>query len=165
VLSGHDVNDSIHRPERCLPAQGYKDLRRTSLVARTPSGDVPISRVTCFLDKRDPATGKPLAGQDGQPVRIRHVFYYWFIGSHSLTASHYDRTFVDMKDRLVGGFDQRWAYVLLGGAVTDNLVAGRLLAGDAAHPQGRTEADTDAMLQRLVAAISAESIEWGRIAP
>ena len=23
VLSGHDLDNSIHRPERCLPAQGW----------------------------------------------------------------------------------------------------------------------------------------------
>ena len=164
VMSGHDLNDSIHRPERCLPAQGFKELKLTPLTIRTPNGVVPVSRISCYLEQPDKA-GKVVMGKNGQPIRIRHVFYYWFVGSHNLTASHYERTFTDMKDRLLGGFEQRWAYVLLGGAVTDNLVEERLLGGDPAYPNGRSEAETNALLQKLVEAISREAIQWDRIKP
>jgi Protein of unknown function (DUF3485) len=165
VLSGHDLNDSIHRPERCLPAQGFKELRLSPLTVRTPSGNVAVSRITCYQEQLDQTTHKLMVGNDGHPIRLQHVFYYWFVGSHSLTASHYDRTLIDMKDRLLGGFDQRWAYVLLGGQITDTLVMNHLLAGDPAYPSGRSEAETDSLLQKLVSAISRESIHWDKIRP
>ena len=82
----------------------------------------PSHASACYHEQLDQTTRKLMVGKNGHPIRIRHVFYYWFVGSHSLTAGHYDRTFIDMKDRLLGGFDQRWAYVLLGGQITDTLV-------------------------------------------
>jgi hypothetical protein len=42
VLSGHDLDNSIHRPERCLPAQGWTIVDSTSLslpVPEAPGGN------------------------------------------------------------------------------------------------------------------------------
>jgi len=38
VLSGYDINNSIHRPERCLPAQGHTIYSSTDLVIDLPNG-------------------------------------------------------------------------------------------------------------------------------
>ena len=50
VLSGHDLNDSIHRPERCLPAQGFKELKLEPRILKTEQGDVPITRIRCYTE-------------------------------------------------------------------------------------------------------------------
>ena len=39
------------------------------------------------------------------------MVYYFFVGKDTITNSHYERTFQDAKDRLIGGYAQRWAYV------------------------------------------------------
>ena len=165
VLSGHDLNDSIHRPERCLPAQGFKDLRAERRVIRTKAGDVPVSRIRCYTEVKNPQSGQFVLGPGGQPVRFEHVFYYWFVGNHNVTASHYDRTFIDMKDRLMGGFDQRWAYVLVGTGITDSMVAVGFPVGDATFPKGRSEELSDALLEKVVGSISRESIRWTEMHP
>lgn len=163
VMSGHDLNDSIHRPERCLPSQGYKGLQISRKTLRTASGDIPISRIRCYHEQLDPETGKFRVGPDGQPVRVEQLFYYWFVGNHALSANHYERTFIDMKDRLVGGYDQHWAYVLLGATFTEPLVTTGVLRGDHTYPRGRSEAQTDALLEQLTQAIAKEAILWPQL--
>lgn len=165
VLSGHDLNDSIHRPERCLPAQGFKELRLEPRVVATDHGPVPVTRIRCYTEIKDPETGKFVLGPDGQPVRLQHLFYYWFVGSHSMTADHYHRTLTDMRDRLLGGFDQRWAYVLLGSSFTDYLFAPEVAASLSGTHVVRSEAQTDALLAEAVSGISGASLKWDKVLP
>jgi hypothetical protein len=163
VLSGHDLNDSIHRPERCLPAQGFKELRLEPGTVKTAQGEVPVTRIRCYTEIKDPATGQFVLGADGRPVRLEHVFYYWFIGSHSLTSDHYERTLTDMRDRLLGGFDQRWAYVLLGSSYTDYLFSPEVAASLGASPILRSEGQTDELLREVISAISGRTLLWDQV--
>lgn len=165
VLSGHDLNDSIHRPERCLPAQGFKELRLEPRLLKTDRGVVPVTRIRCYTEIKDPATGKFVLDASGQPVRLQHVFYYWFVGSHTITADHYQRTLTDMRDRLFGGFDQRWAYVLLGSSYTDYLFAPEAATALSATHVVRSEAQTDALLAEVISAISGSSLLWDKVTP
>ena len=165
VLSGHDLNDSIHRPERCLPAQGFKNLRLESLQISTDQGTVPVTRIRCFTEIKDPNTGNLVLDAKGLPVRLQHVFYYWFVGSHNLTSDHYQRTLTDMRDRLFGGFDQRWAYVLLGSSFTDYLFDPAAVTAANPSPLVRTEKQTDDLLRQVVASISSTSLDWQKIKP
>jgi len=105
VLSGHNLNDSIHRPERCMPAQGHA-ITGSSPVSLELTGNrtLPLHRLlsvqSIAMDQ------KHLEYRDFQSLT-----YYFFVGHSSITSGHYERTFIDMKDRLVKGMDQRWAYV------------------------------------------------------
>ena len=165
VLSGHDLNDSIHRPERCLPAQGFKELKLEPRILKTEQGDVPITRIRCYTEIKDPNTGDFVLDATGRPIRLQHVFYYWFVGSHTVTSDHYHRTLTDMRDRLLGGFDQRWAYVLLGSSFTDYLFDAGTANALGATGVVRTEEQTDALLGRVVTAISKTSLVWDKITP
>ncbi len=165
VLSGHDLNDSIHRPERCLPAQGFKELRLEPQLVKTARGTIPVARIRCYTEIKDPETGKFVLDPSGQPVRLQHVFYYWFVGSHTVTADHYRRTLTDMRDRLLGGFDQRWAYVLLGSSFTDYLFAPDVAMALSPTHVVRSEAQTEALLIQAVDAISKESLLWDKVTP
>jgi hypothetical protein len=46
------------------------------------------------------------------------VFYYTFFGHEAIVAGHYQRTIVDMRDRLFKGYDQRWAYATFSSYIT-----------------------------------------------
>jgi hypothetical protein len=137
VVSGHDLNNSIHRPERCLPAQGFKGLQVSTEEVEVEAGGrkfpLTVQRIASYLE---------VAGADGNPVRVNHLTYYWFVGRDVVTHSHYHRTLVDMRDRLAGGFNQRWAYFSVSSAITDNLA-----------PFGRSEEKTDALLRQAVSDI------------
>jgi hypothetical protein len=50
-------------------------------------------------------------------VEVYNLNYYWFIGYSDITASHFEREYIDMKDRLLHGYNQRWAYVTVAATV------------------------------------------------
>jgi len=105
VLAGQDMNTSIHRPERCLPAQGWTivDIRKVAIPLNDADGNV--LNVTRLHNMR------PVKTKDGQPFMLYNLNYYWFVGDRDTTASHYWRTYFDIRDRLLRGVNQRWAYV------------------------------------------------------
>jgi EpsI family protein len=128
VLSGNDLDNSIHRPERCLPAQGWTIADSSSLslpVAAAPDGRLPVTRLRNMRQVREP---------DGKIGELYNLDYYWFIGYSDITASHFQREFIDMKDRLLHGYNQRWAFVTVAANVRDEHV-------------------TDAMIQQLIARV------------
>ncbi|MEI8233904.1 MAG: exosortase-associated EpsI family protein [Verrucomicrobiota bacterium] len=138
VLSGEDMSSSIHRPERCLPAQGYTvvDARRQPVaLAAKP---LTVTRLHNIRPLFDPS-GKPLLARDGRQFNEYSLLYYWFIGSSETTADHTARYLMDARDRLLKGSNQRWAYITVMGRITANL-----------DKFGRTEAQTDAILQDFI---------------
>ena len=126
VLSGEDMNNSIHRPERCLLAQGFEILdSRTINIDVGGGSEIPTQR----LISRHSVSG------------IEKVSYYWFTGAKVITPSHYRRTLTDIWDRLTTGTNQRWAYV----TVSSHLNGEHPLA--ATH----TEKYTNAMITEFIA--------------
>ena len=137
VLSGADLDNSIHRPERCLPAQGWT-------IADTRSLQVPLAngqklQVTRLHDVRR----VPL--RSGEMVSLYNLNYYWFVVYHHLTASHLERTMLDIRDRVLKGYNQRWAYITIAADITKGLL-----------PFGKSETETDAMLQDFIRQIFPE---------
>jgi EpsI family protein len=131
VLSGEDMTNSIHRPERCLPAQGWsleKSDRRVIQVR--PNQPLQVTRLL---------SGRTLELKNKQRFIVENVSYYWFIGYHEMTPSHIQRTMFDVRDRLLHGYNQRWAYV----TVQSNVTAGWL------RPE-RTEAETEKILEQFI---------------
>ena len=117
VLSGPDMNTSIHRPERCLPAQGWT-------IVNSEVVTVPVGGEALTATRLQNVRNVPLA--NGQPFTLRSVDYYWFIGHSDRTASHYERAWIDIRDRVLKGENQQWAYVTVASNITrDFKVFGR----------------------------------------
>jgi len=131
VLSGHDLDNSIHRPERCLPAQGWTIADSRMLSLALPTGDK--LQVTRLHNVRQ------VPMQDGKMIPVYNLNYYWFVGYHHLTASHLERTFLDIQDRILKGYNQRWAYITIAAEITE----GRIQFG-------RSENQTDIMIQDFI---------------
>ncbi len=110
VLSGEDMSRSIHRPERCMPAQGFTVIDDSTVPVTMPERG--IFKVTRLLNVRNvPSEG------GGAPGSVYNVTYYWFVGHTETTSSHNVRTWLDMRDRLIHGYNQRWAYITVAGQV------------------------------------------------
>ena len=125
VLSGEDMTNSIHRPERCLPAQGWNlesSDRHNVQIARGKSLEVTRLRT----QRTDAATSENLT-------------YYWFVGYEDITASHLVRTEIDLRDRILHGYNQRWAYVTVSADMADRFAR-----------TVRTEKDTVQMLDEFI---------------
>lgn len=127
IFSGNDMNSSIHRPERCLPAQGHLNLRSSTRELKLADGrSLTFTRLTSTT----------ISGEGEQKQRFCHVHYYVFVGHSHVCATHLQRTLLDMADRIAGGVVQRWAYFQVGTSYRPN------------DEQGEQEAD--ARLQSLI---------------
>ena len=105
VLSGYDLNNSIHRPERCMPAQGHHINGSSDVILKLDNGrQFAVKRLMTLQHK-------PVDEEATAFVDINCITYYFFVGHDQVTNDHLKRTFIDMKDRLLRGMDQRWAYV------------------------------------------------------
>ncbi|HEY3897096.1 MAG TPA: exosortase-associated EpsI family protein [Chthoniobacter sp.] len=138
VLSGEDMSRSIHRPERCMPAQGYTIIdKRTEPVALPERGSeaAHVLHVTRLQNVRT----VPVENGAGAPSSLYNVTYYWFVGHTETTSSHIWRTWLDMRDRLIHGYNQRWAYIT---------VAGQLPPGAEKDP--RTEQLIDGWMKEFI---------------
>lgn len=104
VYSGNDMNSSIHRPERCLPAQGHQNLHgETCEVPLEDGRKLRFMRLVSYISLGE-----------GKGGRVQHINYYVFVGRNCITDSHMRRTLQDMWDRVMRGMVQRWAYLQVG---------------------------------------------------
>lgn len=125
VMSGEDMTNSIHRPERCLPAQGWNlQSSEHRAVEVRPGKRMEFTRLH---------SGRPLEINNRRYI-LDNVNYYWFIGYNEMTSSHIKRTLYDVRDRILHGYNQRWAYVTVAANVTSK----------------RSEADTEAMVEQFI---------------
>ena len=134
VMSGHDLDNSIHRPERCLPAQGWSVADSKSLqlpVATSADGTLPVTRLYNV---------RSIVDDKGAALKIYNLNYYWFVGSQDITASHMERTYMDIRDRIIKGYNQRWAYITVAATITEGLTK-----------FGLNEKQTDELVQKFIA--------------
>jgi hypothetical protein len=104
VLMGKD-RTSIHKPEYCLPGQGFTiDLREvvTIPIKQPHAYDLPVMKLTTSKTARD---------RKGREVPVRGVYIYWFVADGKLATHHLDRMWMMTKGLLSEGVLQRWAYV------------------------------------------------------
>lgn len=146
VLSGNDPSNSIHRPERCMPAQGHEITASTEIMLKRPDGSqFPVKRLrsiqTLTLVK------------DNSTVSYDCLTYYFFVGQDTITNDHLKRTLIDVKDRLVFGMDQRWAYV-----------SASMWYGKVPWIEKEvSEAEADEKLRSFVTDFAAKQIDWAKI--
>ncbi|MCH7227975.1 exosortase-associated EpsI family protein [Haloferula sp. A504] len=115
VLSGHDLATSIHRPERCMPAQGHRSIQGFKDELELGDGKkIPVMRL---LSKQGIGYGPP---EDRQFITRDCLTYYFFVGEHDITRDHTKRTLIDIKDRVLHGKAQRWAYISATMAFSDS---------------------------------------------
>jgi hypothetical protein len=75
----------------------------------------------------------------GQPLTVNSLNYYWFAGHSNVTPSHFERTWIDIRDRLLKGRNQQWAYVTVMATITKDY-----------EVFGRTEKQTDELIQNFI---------------
>ncbi len=137
VMSGDDMTNSIHRPERCLPAQGWN-------VQSTETRVLPLAE-SRQLEMTKLRNSRTVERNDKTRGSLMNVTYYWFVGHNDMTNSHLARTRIDLRDRVLYGYNQRWAYVTIAGIVTEGWM----------FPQ-RTEEETTAVLEGFMRLLTPE---------
>ncbi|MEP7014876.1 MAG: exosortase C-terminal domain/associated protein EpsI [Verrucomicrobiota bacterium] len=105
IMSGDDMTSSIHRPERCLVAQGWSV--QESGKRFVPMADGKTLEMTRLHNVH------PVELTDKSRALLHNLDYYWFVGADEMTSSHLVRTGIDLRDRILHGQAQRWAYVTI----------------------------------------------------
>ncbi len=139
VYSGQDLNNSIHRPEVCLPAQGHLNLQGQTCEIELSNGkSLRLTRLTSTVPMRD-----------APKKRLNYIHYYVFVGHDVITHSHLTRNIQDTADRFLRGRVQSWAYFQVGSHWAPEL--------------GITEKEADARLQKLIKELLPGQIDWEKI--
>ena len=117
VLAGAEKR-SIHRPEICLPAQGWT----------VKSGEVvPVTLANGkTLDVMKLDVVRPVTLNNGETQELTTLFCYWFVGKDATTPHHISRVLKTNFDILLHNTNHRWAYVVVSSPVLKGFVSGGL---------------------------------------
>lgn len=136
VFSGQDMNASIHRPELCLPSQGFRNLTGRPARLKLSNGkELAFTRLS---------SERPRSEKRGDSLHFIH--YYIFVGKGHIKSTHMQRVMQDMYDRLFTGRVERWAYFQIGTYWGEDI--------------GISEAEADRSLQRLISSLLPRIIMW-----
>lgn len=97
---------SIHKPQICLTAQGWRINDASSHVEmvhldKPVSYDLPVMRLNAVR-----------VGQiDGQTVEQHCIYVYWFVDADRYTAVHSHRMLWMLRDMVFNNVLDRWAYI------------------------------------------------------
>lgn len=147
VLSGYDMNNSIHRPERCMPAQGHNILSSKDINIKLSNGKtLTVRRLRSVQTITNPQDRK-------KDAKFECITYYVFVGHDRIEHDHLQRTIADMEDRLIRGTDPRWAYI------SASMWFGKIPWIEPLV----TEQEADAKLVNLVAQFAERQIRWDQV--
>jgi hypothetical protein len=104
VLMGRD-RTSIHRPQLCLPSQGWKiysEEQRTIPIKEPYPYLLPVTLIKSRTERELPS---------GAKVKANAIYVYWFVSDEQLMSVHKNYQWSIVTHLLTRGELQRWAYV------------------------------------------------------
>ena len=104
ILMGAD-RTSIHRPDYCLPGQGWMINEKTVVnlpVAGWQDYQMPVAKWVVSNSYQTP---------DGQRHAVSGIYVFWFVADGEQTPDNNQRMWWLGRDLLRSGVLQRWAYV------------------------------------------------------
>ena len=110
VLSGGEKR-SIHRPEICLPAQGWT-LQSGEVIPVTLSNGR-------TLDVMKLTVTRQVEVAPGERRAMKSYFLYWFVGKNTTTPYHWVRLAKANWDMVLSKIQHRWAYVIVSAPVLE----------------------------------------------
>lgn len=130
VLSGREKR-SIHRPERCLPAQGWR-IESTRTVTIPLASGHNLGATALLLNRPDTLS-------DGTRLARQSYFVYWFVGKDVTTPYYLEHILLTNWDLLFHRINQRWAYISVQSDITQGI-----------DPNGRDAEQTLDMLKQFI---------------
>ena len=104
ILMGTD-RTSIHKPEFCLPGQGWQITQKETTNISIP-GEHPYQ-----LQVAKWTISNFMQDAEGRKQKISGLYVFWFVADNEQTSSHGQRIWWLTRDLLTTGVLQRWAYV------------------------------------------------------
>jgi len=115
VLSGGEKR-SIHRPEICLPAQGWT-IQSGEVVPVTLSNGRTLDVMKLTLTRQ-------IEVAPGERRTLKSYFLYWFVGKDTSTPYHWVRLAKTNWDMVTKKLQHRWAYVIVSAPVLEGFKPG-----------------------------------------
>lgn len=131
VLAGAEKR-SIHRPEICLPAQGWTVKSGEVVPIKLSNGKT--------LEIMKLRVVRPVTLANGETRELNTLFCYWFVGKDTTTPHHLVRVMKTNFDILLHNTNHRWAYVIASAPVLRGFV-----------PGGKDDAQTFADIEAFIA--------------
>jgi hypothetical protein len=104
VLMGAD-RTSIHRPDYCLPGQGWTIDSKTAV-------NIPIGGEHPYaLPVLKWVTHNSFQTPDGRKQEVSGVYVFWFVADNEQTPNYVQFQYYLLRDLLFTGALQRWAYI------------------------------------------------------
>ena len=104
ILMGAD-RTSIHRPDYCLPGQGWRIEKKTeasiSIGGQHPYA-LPVMKWVASNQFQTP---------DGRKTEVHGLLVFWHVADNEQSASYAHFQYCLLRDLLLTGVLQRWAYV------------------------------------------------------
>lgn len=110
VLAGAEKR-SIHRPEVCLPGQGWTLKSGQVIPIQLDNGQM--------LEVMNLTISRPVTLQNGQQKELTSYFMYWFVGKDTTTPRHLVRILKTNLDMLVHNTNHRWAYIIVSSPILE----------------------------------------------
>jgi exosortase len=102
LIEGGPAKRSLHRPEVCLPGQGWNITDRTTIPIQLASGRTIEATMLRMFRDAEPTPA--------QRIRQRAINVYWYIGSDGTTsADYYDHIRIGYIDAVFKNLNHRWA--------------------------------------------------------
>jgi hypothetical protein len=139
VLAGAEKR-SIHRPEICLPAQGWT-LQTGEVIPITLASGKKLEVMKLVISKR-------IALADGKQRELTSLFLYWFVGKESTTPYNLVRVLRTNLDMLLHNTNHRWAYVIVSAPVLEGI-----------EPGGKNSEHALAMLKDFIAELAPQILK------
>lgn len=111
IQSGYGKR-TLHRPEVCLPGQGWTITDRTPIDIQLASGARVKATMLRMFREHEKAPG--------QRVRTRAIGCYWYIGSDGTTSpDYYDHIRISYVDAVFKNLSHRWAMAMFFAPLTE----------------------------------------------
>lgn len=102
VIQGGMGKRTLHRPEVCLPGQGWSITDRLPIPIKLANGRIIQATLLRMFRDYEPVPG--------QRKRMRAMNIYWYIGSDGTTsADYYDHIRISYMDGVFKNLTHRWA--------------------------------------------------------
>ena len=132
-----------------MPSQGHNITSSSERTLKLPNGrEFAAKRLVSIQSVRNEANK-----DQEEYLKFKCLTYYFFVGHDHVTNDHLGRTFVDIKDRLVRGMDQRWAYASVS-----------MWYGKVPYIENEvSEGEADGKLQKFLTEFAEDQIKWEQI--
>lgn len=108
IVAGSDSR-SLHRPEVCLRGQHWTITKRE--VVRIPTEGGALDVMDFHLEQyMTDAENRPMLDENGNRVKLRAHYVYWWIGPDASTPSDEKRVWLELWNSIRKGRKERWAY-------------------------------------------------------